>query len=46
MKEMKKKKISMNKRHCEKCHKRYDEDELDIYNGIWICSYCEELKNG
>ena len=30
---------------CESCYKEFSEDELDLYNGKWLCNECEQ-KNG
>lgn len=45
MKEMKNnKKQMMNKRPCEKCNNWFDENDLDIVNGEWLCR-SEETKD-
>lgn len=41
---MEKKKITPfeDKKECERCKFRYAEEDLDIYNGKWVCRNCEE----
>ena len=30
---------------CEKCHKEFSENELDLCNGKWLCNDCEQLSD-
>jgi len=38
-----KKKI-IHKKHCENCKKLFDENDLDMNNGKFVCRECEEYE--
>lgn len=32
------------KKNCQKCKEEFEEEDLDLYNGKWLCSNCEFEK--
>jgi Zn finger protein HypA/HybF involved in hydrogenase expression len=32
------------KKNCQKCREEFEEEDLDLYNGKWLCSNCEFEK--
>jgi len=30
-------------RKCASCHKEFEDEDLDMVGGVWICRNCEEL---
>lgn len=45
MKKMNKEnKSESNKRLCEKCAKLFNEEDLDVEDGEWVCRECEDHR--